>query len=157
MPGRRGVMGHPAMATRVSELERGVPVEDLVGYEGLGEDQKEYLSLYLIHRDAAKVAEVMDMKVGVVDGWMEDEVFSGIVGAVQAQPKVLALRMMEEILPWSARRLYELALQTGNKSVQLQAIKHLHQVMGLAPQESGIPQGAFLNVQINTFSKNGTD
>jgi len=41
--------------------------------------------------------------------------------------------------------------------VQLQAIKHLHQVMGLAPQESGIPQGAFLNVQINTFSKNGTD
>jgi len=33
-------MGHPAMATRVSELERGVPVEDLLGYEGLGEDQK---------------------------------------------------------------------------------------------------------------------
>ena len=151
MPGPRGALAHPAMASRVSgELGRGVPVEDIVGYEGLTAEQKEYLSLYLIHRDAAKVAQVMNMRVGVVDGWMEGA-FAEIVEAVQSQPRSLAVKLMEEVLPWSARQLYELALQDENKSVKLQAIKHLHQVMGLAPQDNGIPQGAFLNVQVNMY------
>ena len=58
MPGPRGALAHPAMASRVSgELERGVPVEDIVGYGELTAEQKEDLSLYLIHRDAAKVAQ----------------------------------------------------------------------------------------------------
>lgn len=145
---------HPAIATRRS-------VEDIESVEGsfpgwgrLSERQQAYLSAYAWCHDGVRAAELTGEGLDWVESQRKSGYFAEALAMILEKPREFARLAIDDMLPFSMKRLRDMIVQTENEALALQALKHLHVQAGLSPQvSSGIPQGQFLNIQVNMYDR----
>ena len=118
-------------------------------WRNLEGDQRRYLSAYIACRDARMACEMTSLSMEWVAKQEKNPDFRFIIQAVLDHPKELAERMIEDLLPFSVLQLQALIEQDKNMTVQLNAIKHLHGVAGMLPEEPG----NLVDVKIQMFGK----
>jgi hypothetical protein len=129
---------HPALVAKNAVK---VNVDEGNAWRDLTDDQRTYMTVYLDTMDAARACELTNRSMS----WVEEQrrmsgSFEDVFRDTMHEPARLADQIAGMMLPWSMVRLRDLIEQTDNKTVQLNAIKHLHQMKGLV-SDRGVPVG----------------
>ena len=157
MARRQDSMKHPALAAKAIEKKAG---EQLVKLEGVDEwyrltdQERRFLTFYIQCRDGLKAAR----EVGIDAKWIEhreavNPAFEVFLGEIMAHPRALAELILEDLLPESTQKLADLMYQDSNPSVQLGAIKHIHNVTQMLPDQKA--QGPTVNVNLFDMGEHG--
>lgn len=148
---RRETIKHPALAAKQNSEPK---VWGLPGWEKLTWQHQRFLSAMAWEHDV----DAACAKAGVSRQWVEEERLLNaefrqlaLVGAEQG--KEVAQRMLAEMLPWSLVELRRVIEQERDLRSKVAAIRHLHEIAGLAPPATGLPMGNYLNVQVSLFGQ----
>jgi hypothetical protein len=141
---------HPALAAKNAVR---VNVEDRSEWSELTVEQRSFMTVYMDCMDAARACEL----TGESMAWVEEqrmmsEDFERVFVDVMHEPKRIAEQIAGIMLPMSIIKLKNLIEQDVNKNVQLNAIKHLHQIRGMMPEGAVTGAGNFVNVSVSNFT-----
>ena len=159
MARRRESLKHPALAGK----ERKDTATDMLRMQDdlrlssewgdLNEAQRMFLAAYCWSKDE----DLATRQIGKDRKWVNDQRaqrpgFKELMVKVAEHPIEFSKAILEQMVPWSIVVLYQLMMQTDNKTVQLNAVKHHHNLMGMqAKPEGGEQTGNFLNVNVQMF------
>ena len=148
---------HPALALKNLERRSVSEVSEIfetTAYKKQDLLSRSFLANYIYHRDYKKAA----MLSGVSLEWLaereEDAEFLRIVQEVLDHPVQLGLSMVVDMVPHSVVELASLIDQDDNKTVKLNAIKHLHYIAGMMPEPDEEAGGnTQFNISVQMWNK----
>lgn len=153
MSRRREVDKHPALAVRGEVVAEAMELalEEEPGWNVLNGDERRFLVAYVYWGDYEKAADVAGIGKERIGEYRKRKAeFERLVGVVRERPKELATAVMEGMLPLTIEELHRI-LEGAPDNVRLQAIKHIHEALGLTKQDTGLPQGQFIQVNVKNF------
>lgn len=116
-------------------------------------EDKQFLIHYLDLRDYKKA----QLAAGVSTEWLaereKDPRFQKVLETALELPVQVSMLMAQEAVPHSMVVLLSLIDQNENKTVKLNAVKHLHHIVGLAPEEAAGVQNNQWNISVKHWNQ----
>ena len=130
--------GHPALALQKMERRADTEVKDILHsweWHRLPVEDKRFMIQYLQLRDYKKAQRAAKVSTEWLAEREQDPRFKEVLEKALELPVQVSLLMAKEAVPHSMVVLLSLIDQEENKTVALNAVKHLHNITGLVPEE----------------------
>ena len=159
MARRRESLKHPALAgkERKDTAADMLRMQDDLRLSSEWGELNEVHHLFLAAYCWSKDEDLATQQIGRDRKWVNDQRAHhpgcrDLMEKVAEHPIEFSKAVLEQMVPWSLIQLRELMMQSDNKNAQLNAIKHLHSLMGMQTKpEGGEQTGNFLNVNVQMF------
>ena len=154
MSRKKEISKHPAiMANKVAAAESAAAIDIVTDdWDELTGDQKAFIALHGIHSDVTRTAS----SAGKSMEWVKNQsksnpVFAKLLRTGIGNTSDVGTKMMQMAIPYSVIQLLNIIENEPSSQVKLSAIKHLHQVTNMMPQQQQGFGGNFLNVNVKMF------
>jgi hypothetical protein len=140
MARRKESTKHPALMARPGQLVDTLnEIVDHPMWYDLGSTHMAFLAYYVESGDYKVAQEKTGLDTQWLDDeWQNNEAFGTVARWVKERPKIMADKMAEQLLGVSIVKLRDIIMEDENRTTQLAAIKHLHNVMGLGSDDKKI-------------------
>ena len=130
---------HPALVSRnaVSESRNEIVESHPKEWDKIGYRERVWLAHYAWTRDAIAACDKIGVKPHEIEEWeYSNPAFLKMRKWITARPKDFATMALQDMLPASVIKLAGIIDQEENRLAQLNAIKHLHYMTDMMPQEA---------------------